>query len=480
MNNRGGKASPAFVDLDISGASTRLSILLVLLKIFLATNSSASVLKIYPKPQSFSSIQSAINTLRSGDTLLLGEGRYDGNFTVDRKLSIMGDPIATINGSDSGDVITLTSDSCHLANLIILHGGKMQLGENSGLKVHSNHNVVENCKFDDNTFGIYFFSANYNVVRNTEIHGRSSVDMNQRGNGIHLHDSKHNLIDHVHIYETRDGIYFDFADSNTVLFTRVEYVRYGFHYMYSNDNLFENCYLSNNVAGAALMYSNHGLTFRNNIFIHNVGYRAYGILYKDCNKGLAENNLIIDNTTGMFFDNSHKNVTRWNIIALSGVAVRFYMSSEYDIFYENNFVDNLSSLVLAGGKGEILWDQHGRGNYWSNAHTYDLDGDGVGDTPHIVESVFDYIQGEYPLFNLYMYSPAAQALQFAERTIPVIVGGLQIDHYPLMKPVCITCTLAPTMAIRRARHFDPLLFCFSFFLLVCSALVVTELKRVSM
>ena len=38
---------------------------------------------------------------------------------------------------------------------------------------------------------------------------------------------------------TRDGIYFSFAEKTTVRGNKITRVRYGLHYMYSDDNLFE-------------------------------------------------------------------------------------------------------------------------------------------------------------------------------------------------------------------------------------------------
>jgi nitrous oxidase accessory protein len=429
--------------------------------------------------QSVSSAQLSILIDRAsgGDTIKLKAARYDGNLVIRKRLILIGEPGSTIAGADSGDAITLLADSCVLKGLVIRGGGRMQLHDNAGVKIHSQHNLIDSCSLEDNLFGIYLFSSNYNIVRYVTIHGRDNVPENERGNGIHLHNSRHNLIEHVHIFGARDGIYFDFADSNTVVYARIEKLRYGLHYMYSQDNIFEHCYLAENIAGAALMYSNRGLTLRSNVFAHNIGYRAYGILFKDCNKGLTENNVIMDNTTGLFFDNSHKNVIRNNLIALSGVAIRFSLSSELDAFFENSFINNVSTLVVSGSKTDIAWDSCARGNYWSDAKGYDLDADGISDVPHNVQGIFDYLQGEYPLFSLYLYSPAAQAMQFADRTIPLMVKEKQVDQYPLMKPEPLPEDLADQIQLTTVGSSRPELVDFSCLLLGVAAIIVSSVKR---
>ena len=54
-------------------------------------------------------------------------------------------------------------------------------------------------------------------------------------------------------------------------------VRYGLHYMYSDDNRFEANAFRDNAAGAALMYSK-GIVLRDNRFLANRNHRAYGLL----------------------------------------------------------------------------------------------------------------------------------------------------------------------------------------------------------
>ena len=58
-------------------------------------------------------------------------------------------------------------------------------------------------------------------------------------------------------------------------------LRYGLHYMFSDDNVFEDNVFENGAAGAALMYSKR-ITFRRNRFLHNRGFASVGLLFKAC------------------------------------------------------------------------------------------------------------------------------------------------------------------------------------------------------
>ncbi len=399
--------------------------------------STAGTIFVSKSDQKFNSINSAIEAAQPGDTIRVKAGTYFGNIKIDKKLILLGEQRAIISApTDSGDAVKLFADSCTIKGFIIRGGGHKRIHDNAGLKIYkAHHNIIEDCLFEDNLFGIYLFSANYNIIKNTTIHGRDNEAEEDRGNGIHLHDSRNNQLDSLYVYGARDGIYFDFADSNLVTHCLIKNVRYGLHFMYSDYDVFEHNYFTENVAGVALMYSERGLIFRYNIFAHNVGYRAYGVLYKDVRHSLSEYNLIVNNTTGMFLDMSHLNVVRNNLIAQSGVAIKYYLSSEGTNFYDNNFVDNLSNLVSVGGEVTVTWQKDHHGNYWSNFKGYDLDADGISDIPHRVQGIFDHLQGEYPFFRLYVYSPAAQALVFSERILPFIEQVKHTDHYPLMKPV---------------------------------------------
>ena len=79
------------------------------------------------------------------------------------------------------------------------------------------------------------------------------------------------------IRDTRDGVYFSFVDRSEVRDNDIEGVRYGLHYMYSDENRFEGNVFRDNAAGAALMNSK-GIVLRRNQFLANQSHRSYGVL----------------------------------------------------------------------------------------------------------------------------------------------------------------------------------------------------------
>lgn len=378
----------------------------------------------------------AIAAASPGDSVKVMPGTYNGNIVIGKALSIEGIGQPVLRGTGDGSVVTVYADGCRLAGFIIEHcGGDLQQ-ENAGILVRSRKNLIENNELRDILYGIYLYSSLGNVIRGNTVHGRTELESGERGAGIHLWDSPDNtLLDNV-IYDTRDGFYIQSCAGNTILRNRVYRVRYGLHYMFSNNNRIEDNVFSNNIAGAAIMYSNN-ITLRRNAFVHNRGFSSFGILFQECNDCTVDSNFIVDNATGLFMEAVRKTMFHGNVIAENDTALEMFTSSDGNTFTENNFVENLSPLHLIGRGTTTRWQADGRGNYWSDYDGYDLNGDGIGDVPHKIQNVFEYMEGNYPRLRLYLNSPAAQALAAAEKAFPLFQSSREMDPSPLTKAVPI-------------------------------------------
>ena len=169
---------------------------------------------------------------------------------------------------------------------------------------------------------------------------------------------------------------------------QVSDIRYGLHYMFSDDNVFEDNTFENGDAGTAIMYSER-IVFRRNRFLRNRGFASVGLLFQGCDDVLAEDNLVADNARGVFIEGSHRVTLRRNVIAGSDVAVVLYDPSGGHRFEGNSFVGNMSPLDLVARQTDTLFV----GNYWSGNAEPDLDGDGRSERPYRLTSVFDHFRG---------------------------------------------------------------------------------------
>lgn len=393
----------------------------------------ASTLVVGPAAE-FQSIQDAVNQAQSGDVIEVRAGTYNENLLIDKQLSVVGIDRPVVLGKGSGSVVIVIADSCIFRGFRVEHSGNDLQGEDSGILLKSNNNRIEQNELTDVLYGIYFYRSRANVIRGNTIRGRQELESGERGAGLHLWDSPDNVIEDNTISHMRDGMYIQSCNGNQVRRNHVTDLRYGLHYMFSDRNVFEDNFFANNVAGAAIMYSNN-IEFRRNAFVHNRGFSSFGILFQECNNLIAENNFIIDNATGIFSEALRKSRFQHNVIAQNDVALQMFSNSDENVFTENNFVDNLTTLQLVGKRTTTKWSENGRGNFWSGYDGYDMNEDGRGDVPQRVQNVFEYIEGNYPRLQIYLNSPAAKALAVAERMFPVLRGSTEVDNAPLMRAV---------------------------------------------
>ena len=93
----------------------------------------------------------------------------------------------------------------------------------------------------------------------------------------------------------------------------------------------------------------------------------------------------------------HGNVISENHVANNGNGITIG-SSENNIIYRNNLVNNTQNVIIEGSPSLLsnVWDRDKEGNYWSNYNGTDSDGDGIGNTPYVID---EYNQDNYPLME---------------------------------------------------------------------------------
>ena len=399
----------------------------------------------------FLSIASALAAARSGDSVRVENGIYTENLVLDRSVVLEGIGEPVIRGTGAGSIVTVTADGCVIRGFRFEKSGGDLQAEDAGILLKSSGNTVEDNELTDVLFGIYLYHSSGNAIRRNKVTGRTELESGERGAGLHLWNSPANLLEDNEISAARDGIYIQSSPNNTIRRNRVSNLRYGLHFMNSDDNRFDDNVFFDNIAGAAIMYSQR-IELRRNAFVHNRGFSSFGILYQDCRECVAEENLILNNATGVFLEGLKNSVFRRNTIAENDVAIRIFGSSQQNAFEQNNFIGNLSPLQLVGGNSATRWQsESGGGNYWSDYDGYDLDGDGLGDVPHRIQNIFEHLEGNFPRLRVYLDSPAAQSVVAAEKSFPILKGSREFDRKPLMRPVEIGMTFAPPRSAGGAR-----------------------------
>jgi nitrous oxidase accessory protein len=308
--------------------------------------------------------------------------------------------------------------------------GGGDLGRDSaGVHVAAPGALVRDCRITRSLFGVYLREAHGARVEGNVVLGLREKEPGEKGSGIHVWNTERFVLERNEVRDARDGFYVQSSPGGIVRGNVARDLRYGLHYMFSDDNVFEDNVFRDSAAGAVLMYSRR-IEFRRNRFLHNRGFASVGLLFKACDDTLAEDNLLGDNARGVFLEGSYRNVFRRNVFAGSDAAVVLYDSCGGVVFEGNAFLGNLTSLDLVGRRTDTRFD----GNWWSDDHEPDLDGDGRSDRPHVLGSLFDHLRGNLHAADLLAQSVAASALAAAERSFPVLAPVQAVDRAPLARP----------------------------------------------
>ena len=256
------------------------------------------------------------------------------------------------------------------------------------------------------------------------------LNQNRRGNGVHIWNSSGHVLARNTIRHTRDGVYFSFVDRSEVRDNDIEGVRYGLHYMYSDNNHFDDNVFRDNAAGAALM-SSSGIVLRRNRFLASQGHRSYGVLLQTVEGSTLQENQISGNTIGVFFESGHGNRLVDNQIDRNHIGIHVSDSSDGNQFAGNRFLGNLHTVETTGGNLTSQWAIDGRGNYWDGAVAIDLDRNGIADLPHRELDLFGMLRRDLPAIGLLAGSPAERLLRFvhARLALPGLAGV--VDPAPL-------------------------------------------------
>jgi len=380
------------------------------------------------------SIAAVLGRAESGDTIYLAGGVYRENIVVNVPVVLTGAPGAEIRGGYEGNVVHITAPGTVLEGLHIAEAGPHLTKDMACVLVEADRVAIRNCTITESLHGIYVKAGNGTEIAGNRIEGRLDLIESDRGNGIHLWNSSQNRISDNEILNARDGIYFSFAHFTGVERNHIHHVRYGLHYMYSNDNTFFDNFFENNVAGAALMYS-EDIVFSRNTFARCRGFRAYGILLQSMSRVTATSNLIIDNSRGIFMNNADSNVVEHNDVINNDLAVQLNGGCDGNLLVRNNFINNLSELLLDVSDAETRWADDDGGNHWSGYRGYDLDGDGTGDLAFPIQNVFQVLETKVPEARFYLLSPAAEVLKAAEQALPILRLGDAEDPLPSLLPV---------------------------------------------
>ena len=296
-------------------------------------------------PDDYPRIQDAVAAANSGDTIIVKAGTYNEMWvSVDKQLSLVGENQKSIVYFSGAVGFIVTSDNSHISGFTMisnaaLKGYAISMSSVTGC-------IIEDNSLEDNLVGI-------SVTGSSSGNTISGNILNHNERSIELFNSPSNTISDNNITSALvSAISLDESSGNTVSGNRISDLADGM--------------------GALMLWASS-----NNVISRNVLYGGNPMFLLGSSDNVISNNFVVDSEYGI-------------VVGLS---------SNNEI-YSNYFI-NVAQLAMdteisEGTPSTNSWDNGSKGNYWSDYAGTDSNGDGIGDTPHVL---YENNQDNFPLMN---------------------------------------------------------------------------------
>jgi len=364
----------------------------------------------------YTTIQMAIDASETldGHTIFVDEGIYYENIIVSKSLSLVGERrISTIIDSNGRTTINIQCPYVNMSGFTLRNStSSRQFSEVYGCGIYLGKSAVHTrvCQNEVSNSSCAIFldrsgdaSYAYNNI--------SDNYLNSGGLGICLNNSTGNVIQENSIQRFS----FPFiagGDSPSKYVNNIQNNRINGRLLYyvMNEQYLIADPLNFPDAGFLFFVNSSYIDFRDLelstlwlAFIENstvLNLRTNWIVVDGCRNNVIQNSTIEDIpfAQGISLTRSSNNIVKLNKVRNCTVAVGLYRSRN-NLIYHNNFINNTRQVETDSWVN--MWDNGypSGGNYWSDYNGTDSDGDGIGDTPYIID---ENNVDRYPLVETWM------------------------------------------------------------------------------
>ena len=388
------------------------------------------------------SISAALKQMEKGDELIIKSGIYkEHDLLIPVGISVIGEGNPIIDGEMVGTIMTFGADSFSVEGITFRNVGQSYTKDFAAIRVtRAKYFTISNNTLENVFFGILVEKSKYGTITNNTISGTRENESNS-GNGVQVWHSSQMKISNNEVFGMRDGLYFEFVDNAEIHDNRSHHnIRYGLHFMFSNDDIYFRNVFSNNGAGVAVMFSKN-IVMHHNRFELNWGDASYGLLLKEIYDAEIYDNVFEQNTIGINTEGSTRINYHKNVFLRNGWAVKVAGGCYENIFTQNDFSHNAFDLSFDGH----LNGSYFKNNFWSEYTGYDLDKNGIGDVAYRPVKLFSYVVNQTPETIVLLRSLFVDIINFSEKVSPVFTPDELMDNEPLMKRPTIDVGIPKTI-----------------------------------
>jgi len=346
----------------------------------------------------YSSIQSAVNAARDGDTIYVYNGTYRDGLEIYKEIELIGEnknttiidtwgsshPSAKI-GSNNVKISGFTMQHSHSRIIEIQNSNTLNLNNNiikykkdyyGGAGIYL-ENTTNNTITNNNLLktGLYFDDSYNNTIYNNYVNGKPIIYLDEQPDktvinagqvilircnnitirnldisnipvGIQLVESHNCYIANNHFNHSRyGGVELRFSHNNTIISNNFSEDKIKLHSSHNNtitDNIFHNYY------GIQIRTSNNNIIKNNKISSNENGITLYY-----CNNHIVTNNFFSNNENGLYQIYSH-NSTMINNTCLNNDYGINICAGDNNILTNNTLMSNIHGITFSSSDNNII------------------------------------------------------------------------------------------------------------------------------
>ena len=299
----------------------------------------------------FLTIQNAINTANSGDTISVLSGIYNESISIEKSLNLqgIGESQPIIDGKYNKNIIHLTHPNVTISGFILRNSSGMP--KSSGITCDADNILINNCHFYRTRSGVLVNQREHIIISDCLFH--------TNGGGVNLQKASKITLDHNDFMHNGLGVNSESSSQITIKDCYATINGIGFFFNNSQDSLILDsaAYNNNDNQGGIFMERCKDIFIQNSRIQHN----GFGV------KPIYSKNIIINQST--FQHNTHVGlftIESDDILVTDSLFTDNFRFSVHSIsgsfsIHQSNIYSSLVGILAEESTGEV--DQ----NWWGSS-----------------------------------------------------------------------------------------------------------------